>query len=349
MSDVEIDREAAIAQLLGEASLSEMRRVAEWRAASPENEEEYRKLERFLVSTDRLSSPQIDSVPPSPSAIAELARRRRRDGDPSAKDPLDSPLAASVSGGSPSTSGRRASAWWIASSIAAGLVAGLGLGSWLSEPDPAPSPGTEVVATGPRDVVTVTLDDGSLVRVGPDSRLVVARTAGERGVSLVGRAYFAVAHDESRPFRVRLPSGSLEVLGTRFDALGRGDEVRVAVVEGEVRLEAGGARLNVRERQVGRAAEGMTPVVDEDVDVFGDLGWLGGTLMFESTPFDNVAAELEGRFGVQVRIRDPAIGDRTVTGLFTDESPQEMIDAICRALDAECTVQDGVVVVGGPS
>lgn len=63
----------------------------------------------------------------------------------------------------------------------------------------------------------VTLDDGTLVHLNCDSRLIYPEKFGDRrDVILEGEAYFMVARDKSRQFVVHTPMGDVKVYGTEF-------------------------------------------------------------------------------------------------------------------------------------
>lgn len=333
----DIDRESVVAVLAGEASVEELRRVMEWRAASPENEETYTRLEQFWGTIGEIV-PDADGTPPSPSAIVEIARGHQ---EKAGETPLEGGGGTPVSRTRPSR--------WLPAGVAAALVVGLGIGVGISRGGSGAGFGPDSFVTGEDEVATVMLQDETVVRLAPQSRLVFSGDGRGREVSLFGRAYFAVSRDEDRPFRVRLPSGDVEVLGTRFDVEGRGRGIQVAVVEGEVRMDAGGARLNVHANQIGRMAEGQVPALEEVEDVYRVIDWLGRFLVFESTSVSDVAREFEGRFDLEIQIRDAELREHTVTGWFAGQSPEEMIEGVCRVIDAFCTVRDGTVVMEGRS
>ena len=63
----------------------------------------------------------------------------------------------------------------------------------------------------------VTLDDGTLVHLNDNSRLIYPEQFGDRrDVILDGEAYFMVAKDKSRQFVVHTPQGDVRVHGTEF-------------------------------------------------------------------------------------------------------------------------------------
>lgn len=334
MSRHDIDREILVAALTGEANEEEMRRLEEWRSSDPENERRYRRVARVWRATGRLA----DAGPEAPAAsrILEIAERV------AAADPGSGDADAATHRTRTSVE-KRGGVGWRAGAVAAAVVAGIAVGMLLPDGSGDTPFGPSALVTGQNEVATVTLEDRTVVRLAPETRLEFSRTGSGREVTLDGRAFFAVAERSDDPFRVRLAGGTVEVLGTRFDVEARGDALQVAVVEGEVRVDAEGERISVGARQIARGRGPGTLEVREVDDVYRVVDWLGRFLAFESTPVPQVAEELERRFGVRIEIADGALAARTVTGWFSDQSPEEMIAGICRVVEARCTVRGGTV------
>lgn len=140
---------------------------------------------------------------------------------------------------------------------AAAIVAGLLLatGTWWMSLGPG---SWQKYATGIAEQRTIQLEDGSVVELGPMSRVDVKLSAREREVLLrSGEASFRVDGDAARPFRVDAGRSTVEVLGTRFTVNRRAESVTVSVVEGRVAvddriLEAG---TELRISSPGKASE----------------------------------------------------------------------------------------------
>lgn len=92
--------------------------------------------------------------------------------------------------------------------------------------------------TGAAEPRTVALADGSTVRLGPKTAIAVGLEGQERLVRILeGEAWFDVAHDPSRPFRVESRDARVTVLGTAFDVRQDDADTTVAVQRGHVRVE----------------------------------------------------------------------------------------------------------------
>lgn len=293
------------------------------------NEARYVELARLW----RVTGEPVDSgIEPRPSAGQIVARAEE------ARAARVIPLSA---GERP---GARVPAWAI--SAAAVLLLGLALGAlW-----PGSRPGVSELAameitTGPEEMVTTRLNDGTMVRLAPESRLLVRGNSSAREVWLNGQGFFAVAHEEDRPFTVRTRVGDAIVMGTRFSIQVRERQVQVAVVEGRVALAANGERVEAAAGDVGHVTEGSPPRLEQGADLAPMLAWMGGYLAFQDTPLSVAALEIEARFGLRVLIADPEVGRRTISAWFTTESPGEVLSIVCRAAGAHCTLTDSIASI----
>lgn len=329
-----MDFETIMAALAGEASEEELRRLAEWRAENPANEWEYRRLARLWVVAGELDA--ANTSPAAPDARDLVAIATRRSMAVAQSDPTDPAADAGPRS-------RTLAPWWRAA-IAASVVVGAGIGIVLSQFLTREQFTPEAVVTGVGQVATVTLADGTIAQLAPESRLEFTMSGSTREVDLWGRAYFAVARNPERPFRVRVPAGVVEVLGTRFDVQSRDRDLQVAVVEGTVRMAASGGEVTVQSKQIARSVDQGAPEVEQVDDIYEHVDWLGFFLVFQSTPMHDVADELRRRFGVTIEIVDDRLAERTITAWFADQTPTEMVRGICQALNARCSFEsDGVV------
>ena len=245
---------------------------------------------------------------------------------------------------------RSSRARWIRLGLAGGTVAAA-IAALLISKQPRSvdnAPVAEVYMTV-SDVRTVRLADGTLAHLGPNSRLEEMHSDAGRQVRLVGRAFFAVAHDPDRPFRIHAPGGNVTVLGTRFEVVAQDSAVSVVVVDGRVKVGGRRASVELREGQRAVVVRDAAPSRPERVaDVYALLGWMQNALMFQSTPLTSVAREIQGRFGVDVVIRDPALRERVVTAAFLDQSLDEVVAVVCTVVNARCSVDENTnrVVIG---
>ena len=184
-------------------------------------------------------------------------------------------------------------------------------------------------SVGERD--SVRLEDGSLILLGPASRVAVRG----REVDLTGEAFFRVVHDDRRPFIVRAGGSVIRDIGTEFvvhtdDATAA---TRVVVQEGSVALSRGSDSVMLQQGDVGRAAEGRVEALPGRATA-DDFAWMRGELIFRDAPISTVIADLRRWYGVEVRVADLALLQRRFTGTFTTESRERVLDVIAMALPA---------------
>jgi ferric-dicitrate binding protein FerR (iron transport regulator) len=89
----------------------------------------------------------------------------------------------------------------------------------------------------------VVLADGSEVWLNASSslRFPTVFTGNQREVELTGEAYFEVAKNKERPFRVKVGDIQVNVLGTHFNINAYADEsaVKTSLLEGSVKIIKG--------------------------------------------------------------------------------------------------------------
>src|SRR5690606_34418045 len=95
-------------------------------------------------------------------------------------------------------------------------------------------------------------------------------TGSSREVTISGEAYFSVAKDAGRPFRVTSNGQVVQVLGTEFNvsAYPDDDETKTTLVEGSVRLEAGGAAVELVPGEQGVRTGNRLTKLTVDVEQF---------------------------------------------------------------------------------
>lgn len=305
--------------LRGTATSSEEERLVRWRGQAAENEAAFREAQAVW----RLTAPGGATAPaPTVRQIARRAEERRRHAVPL---PQRS-----------NRPGRRIAG--VAAALAAAIAAvALGVHLW--------SPGVPMAVYVAAETPTAVLSDGSFVRLATGSRLEERMLPDRREVVLEGRAFFAVAHDAARPFVVREGSGSVRVLGTRFELSGTADSLRVVVVEGRVEMATGAGAVEVPRGSVGWAAGDAAPRTAVADDVYGLMDWPDGILVYRGTPLTEVAAEVARRFGHPVRVEGDALGSRRVSGAFVEEAFQDVVESLCVVTGATCVpAGDGFVM-----
>jgi len=327
----------------GELSPHDAAAVERWAAADPARRDELEAARRIWSDSGALPTPaRVDAM--WRSLIARMRTTSSPDlgaTPPPPAPPRVRPTGAPVLAIVPLS---RAAPRWPRVATAAAAVAllavgvarhfGLGpTGERVASPPPAP----REFATGRGQRATIRLADGSRVELGYASVLRIRQFGVERReLVLEGEAVFDVTHDERRPFVVHAAHATTQDVGTVFGVRAYpGDStVRVIVVSGAVAVRPRGTGSDaapgavLQPRQLGRLdASGRLHVVS-GIDTSAYLAWIAGRVSFANAPLFEIAAELERRFGVSIRIPDSAVAARRVTVDMSARSLADVLDAV---------------------
>jgi len=172
------------------------------------------------------------------------------------------------------------------------------------------------------ETMEITLADGSVVHLNTDTALTVDLGDACRCVELLrGEAFFTVAPEADRPFRVAAGGGVSRALGTAFVVREAGETVTVAVAEGRVRvardLAASGAAGSVTLSAGEMARYGAAGGIETGrADVGRLTAWRQGRLVFAERHLRDVVAELDRYRPGAILFLDSGIADERFTGVF---------------------------------
>jgi transmembrane sensor len=168
----------------------------------------------------------------------------------------------------------------------------------------------------------VALADGSTVELNTATVIRAALTETHRDVWLdSGEAFFSVTHTGA-PFVVHAGSRVVTVVGTKFSVSRDGDNVRVAVVEGKVRVSDSGGADPAPEATITRGdlldADGSSTLLLQNASrkVEQSLAWRDGMLQFDRTPLSDVADQFNRYNRRKLVISDPTAAAIPIGGSF---------------------------------
>lgn len=194
------------------------------------------------------------------------------------------------------------------------------------------------VVTATAELRTIDLDDGSRLRVAPQSAIDIAFSDGERRVRLLrGEAFFEVVPDARRPFRVVAEEVVTTVLGTAFEVGLRADGVAVAVQHGNVRVDDRGASppLSVDLKPGDWIQVGSRGAVERGTKSSRDIGdWTTGQFVARNQPIAEIVDRLRGFYGGMIVVQDTAFARRRVSGVYDLRDPETTLRNLATAHDA---------------
>ena len=284
----------------GEVTNADRQGFAAWCAANPAAEREYRALVAQWHAARVLPEARLRGL-------------------------MHEPLASSAS----RHTSRRRFAIGMAAACTLTLVAGVLTASHVFEH--AADPVELITRKGERREVA--LSDGSVLHMNGETRLIATLGRRERHILLThGEAFFAVAHDTSRPFVVKGGAGRVTVTGTRFNVRHDSDTLQVSVESGSVRLDTGPWwRATERRLTAGQQADAyvdqtLSSVMQVNVEHLA--AWQRGKIVFNDAPLSTVIREMNRYLTQSARLASPELGYYRISGIFSVDDPLAMLDAL---------------------
>jgi ferric-dicitrate binding protein FerR (iron transport regulator) len=219
---------------------------------------------------------------------------------------------------------REGPAWKAIGLGAVALVVLLAVGYWIERASADVSASSAVNASDARVVNAppgqmgiVTLDDGSKVRLAPDSRLSIPTGFGPslRAVKLDGAAGFDVAKGGKTEFRVYAGDAVVVAHGTAFSvhAYPEDSATTVVVTEGNVEVREGKLTRPLEAGSALFMAHGQAPRQASGDEREAADGWRTGTLRVANRTLRDVLPQLKRWYNLDLTVPDKALLDRRVT------------------------------------
>lgn len=255
---------------------------------------------------------------------------------------------------------------------AAVAVLALGLGLGARQLWPAATPQTVettakvavqwvVYPNTSQQVVSITLPDSSRVQLSPGSRLKYPRTFGvkQRLVYLVGKAFFKVQRDTTRPFQVYTAQMLTTVLGTSFTVQAYQGQ-KNAVVE----VKTGRVRVSPRvlaNAPTRKPLPAPIVVLPNQQAVYSPerqqlqrelvaqpVQLKSQSFVFDDRPVPEVLTALEQAYGVHIVYDNKSLANCTVTLELRNKSLYGKLDVLCKTLGASYEEVNAQILFHGP-
>ncbi|WP_316791358.1 FecR family protein [Pedobacter frigoris] len=193
---------------------------------------------------------------------------------------------------------------------------------------------TEIITrTGEKKIIS--LSDGSRITLNTQSRLKYPpRFAGNvREVSLSGEAFFEVAHNPSRPFKVHTDQFKVQVLGTSFNikAYGEDEELSVSVASGKVGILPAPTKSKsyllmpgdqlTWNRSNSKFSQSRTAIADIS-------SWQKGKLIFRNETLENITRELQRYYKVKFQFNNKSLLTKQINLKIKNQSITTVMKAL---------------------
>ena len=228
--------------------------------------------------------------------------------------------------------------------------------------------GIYITAVGQQQ--TISLDDGSQIQLNTNTQVEVSYGEQYRNVRLLqGEAYFEVASNPERPFRVYAGSGRVQAIGTAFTVHVADSGVKVMVTEGRIALASLGESVldealvddlymdlfvQAESRELATLDAGETVFLGaedyhypsqqnavENIEILDESrlsrlqSWREGLLVFSGEPLEQVVSEISRYTTLSIEIVDPVLNDLQIGGRFRVGDLDNMFAALEANFDIE--------------
>jgi len=219
---------------------------------------------------------------------------------------------------------------------------------------------------------SIKLPDGTIVRLNTDSRLTyLTFAAGKtREVTLVGEAYFDVAHDSSRPFIIHTGKINIKVLGTSFNVRNypQDKELETSLIKGKIEVSLKSRPEDIiilkptekliiaKEQDELHTQAKVTNSNDNKVvlttitylrhdSLVAETSWLNDKLVFVNQPLEKIAIELERKYAINITFKEEKVKHYRYTGVFENVSLEKVFQLIKYSKNINYKIDDKNIVI----
>jgi ferric-dicitrate binding protein FerR (iron transport regulator) len=209
-----------------------------------------------------------------------------------------------------------------------------------------------IIVTGRGETRQVILPDGSTIQLNAGTVFSYPKhfPGRTRPVYLSkGEAFFQVNSDPARPFTVTTGKLQTTVLGTSFDirSYEQEKETRIALLTGKINIteKDGNPPVLLQPHQVLRLNRYTdTPQTDSFENKDDVAAWAEGALNLKDASFEDIAFEIGNKYNVGL-INNSDKHRWSYTGLFRNESLQEVIETICQTEHLSYVFRDNEILI----
>lgn len=181
---------------------------------------------------------------------------------------------------------------------------------------------------------SLTMSDGSKVILNSGSHLRYLKKfeSDQRVVELDGEAFFEVAKDSTRPFKVKSGIVTTTAIGTSFNVKAyRGQSIDVSLTTGEVEVAVDFGNETLMTLLPGEAASidiANQRIHERHFKEENVMAWTQKTIYFEETPFSEIKWVLENWYGVEISLYNVTEKEIYVSGKFKDQTLKNVLDGL---------------------
>lgn len=165
----------------------------------------------------------------------------------------------------------------------------------------------------------VQLEDGTKIWLNAGSTVTYPAkfSSQERLVTLKGEAYFEVAHNPNKPFKVHVNHDEIQVLGTGFNIQSYKENLTpvTTLIHGKVKVIR---KTNVQDQSLilepGQQTVANTNLQKAKIDINGIVAWKNGLFSFKRSSVKTIVSQLERWYNIEFVVDQAIAENRLITG-----------------------------------
>ena len=180
--------------------------------------------------------------------------------------------------------------------------------------------------------IRVTLDDGTIVRIGPQTKVTIPKMFGpnQRALKVDGSAGIQVVQQMEKPFRVHVGDAIVLVNGTTLAVRRYADDSAAIIVvkEGTVDVLVGEQVRTVGAGKALKVADGGAMSDPSQAEVEETASWPDGRIIVSGRPLRYMLPRLKRFYGLDIKVLDNRLLERVVFLSAPLNSPREAITSV---------------------
>jgi transmembrane sensor len=190
---------------------------------------------------------------------------------------------------------------------------------------------TSILSTPAGGQYEVILPDGTHVWLNAASTLSFPEqfSSTERRITLNGEAYFEVAHDAARPFRVSTSRQNIEVLGTHFNISAYEDEPRTltTLLQGAVWVSSAAKNMVIKPGEQAVSSKRNDLQVQEANTKIA-MAWKNGMIAFEDASLRQIMRQVARWYNIKVEFTGPENQEVYTGGVSRDSKLSSLLEIL---------------------
>ena len=195
----------------------------------------------------------------------------------------------------------------------------------------------------------VVLSDGSRIKLNAFSSVTYPTTFGgkDRSVTITGEAYFEIAKNAKKPFKIRVYDMEVEVSGTEFNINAYTDEpaIKTTLIKGNIKLTNNEMLLMLHASQQGQFDKQGNFSLEKNIDTNEVIAWKNGLFQFNNADAKTAIRQIGRWYNVDVVYEKGALKNQEVFGEIRRNVNLSEVVKLLKKSDINCSVEGRTLFV----